>query len=169
VRHGKAAVATNGTACSRKLGGFRKVQHDPDVDGFSVLCILRNFDSNGRVRVDHPRPEATADENPRKPRVTRLYCAGTKISPSKRVIIAPVVSQWALRRLRPFAMSEQETDVTRSLQLLSGIGFLSDTQLKALLSQAPVGAPQTPAQYHQLVIANAARAEVMRRALRTGW
>jgi hypothetical protein len=63
-------------------------------------------------------------------------------------------------------MPEAIAGPTKSAQLLPGMGWLTDTELSALLGRAPVGEPHTSEQYQQLVAAHAARAEAMRRALR---
>ncbi len=66
----------------------------------------------------------------------------------------------------PFAVQEEIGRPTDTVQTLPGMGWLTDTELRALMTRAPIGEPHTSEQYHLLVAANAARAEAMRRALR---
>jgi len=66
-------------------------------------------------------------------------------------------------------MTEPDLDAAKPAQRVPDIAWMTEAQLGALLEPAPAQDPRTAQQYRQLVIANAARAEVMRRALRLGW
>jgi len=66
-------------------------------------------------------------------------------------------------------MPEQEPDTAKSQQLLPGMGWLTDKELGAVLRGARLEQGQGSDPHQQMVAANAARAGVMRRALRRRW
>jgi len=97
----------------------------------------------------------------------RPYCWLRKILPQGRFVDRHFVGNCAPQDVSLHVTMPEEIDrPTKSAQLLPGMGWLTDTELKTLMSRAPVGEPHTSEQYHLLVAANAARAEAMRRALR---
>jgi len=113
----------------------------------------------------------TPETASRETRVMPLYRAHTKIPATQKSArcseLAP--SHQAACGAAPPYMPEQEPDTAKSQQLLPGMGWLTDKELGAVLRGARLEQGQGSDPHQQMVAANAARAEVMRRALRRRW